>query len=211
MDWKDIIPLTEPEALNIVSKYLQSHNFVAKRINSRDIPEGQKSPDIIAFQNNKEAFLCEVKTPSHIFNEEAGLYLWTTTFNKLRSRIHTAVKQFNGIDKNHTQPRIIAFTSNHPQLNWTHLQHNILGAVKYGDKVLENFQSKTFVIDTDCDIKAVDVFLWFQVNYINRSSIVELAIYQNKDSQLGETVEDLVSQLTPSKNEGIQAPRYSAL
>ncbi|HVZ58247.1 MAG TPA: hypothetical protein VG935_00630 [Patescibacteria group bacterium] len=211
MDWKDIKPLTETEALSVVSNYFYNHKFIPKRIDTNNIPEGQHSPDLTCAQNDKDIFFCEVKTPSHIFNEELGLYTWNTAFNKLRSHMHTAVKQFKDADIRHSLPRVVAFTSNHPQLNWTHLQHNILGAVKYGDKILKDFRGKTFVADTNKDINAIDIFLWFQVNYINRNSIVELAIYQNCDSQVGKMVDELVPKLTPYKNENIQTPRYSAL
>lgn len=206
MNWKDIQPLTESEALKIVLDYFSNHNLNSKRIETLGIPEGQRSPDIVGVQGRKNTFICEVKTPSHIFNEEKGLYVWSTTFNKLRSRIHTAIKQFSDFDKHHTIPRIVAFTSNHPQLNWTHLQHNILGAVKYGNKILQDFNSKTFVVDTNNDIQAVDIFLWFQINYLNRNSIVELAIYQNTNSKLHSDLERIVLKLVPRKEEGIQAP-----
>lgn len=211
MDWKNITPLTEPEAIKIVSDYFSKHKFKPERIVTEDLSSGQKSPDLAGSQKGESIFYCEVKTPSLIFNEEIGLYMWSTTFNKLRSRIHTAAKQFNAIDKEHKLPRIVAFTSNHPQLNWTQLQHNILGAVKYGDQILKDFRGKTFVADTDADINAIDLFLWFQINYINRESIVELAIYQNFDSNLRNEVEELANNLRPYKEENVKAPRYSAL
>lgn len=211
MEWKDIKPLTESEALTVVSDYFSNHGFNPERVNTDQLPKGQKSPDIIGYSNDARDFLCEVKTPAHLYNEEVGLYLWSTTFNKLRNRIRKAVKQFNDFDELHSVPRIVAFTSNHPQLNWTHLQHNILGAVKYGDRILQDFRGKTFVAKTNSDIQSVDIFLWFQVNYFDRKSIAELGIYQNSNSKLQKETAKLVDELIPLKEEQIKTPRYSAL
>lgn len=211
MDWKDIKPLTETEAINIVSRYFLKHGYDTQRINPNFISEGKKSPDIVGTREKEKVFLCEVKTPSHIFNQEMGMYMWNTAFNKLRNRIHKATKQFTDFDEDHAIPRIVAFTSNHPQLNWTHLQHNILGAVKLGDSILQDFSDRKFVMDTKNDLKVIDIFLWFQVNYIDRNSIVELAIYQNVDSHLCDSIEKLASGLSPKVGENIQAPHYSGL
>lgn len=210
MDWKDIKPLSESEALKLVSDYYSDHGFSIERVDTDLLLEGQKSPDLVGTFNNRQ-FLCEVKTPAHIYNEEMGLYLWSTTFNKLRNHIKKAAKQFADFDKIHKAPRIVAFTSNHPQLNWTHLQHNILGAVKYGNTVIKDFRGKSFVADTNSYIQEVDIFLWFQVNYINRSSVVELAIYQNEDSKSSLNIPELVSYIVPYKEERIKIPRYSGL
>ncbi len=211
MDWKTIKPITEHEALSVVNNYFTKHGYTPERIDTKKQGQGKQSPDIIANQNSKAIFICEVKTPEHILNKTTGMYHWDTTFNKIRGHIHKASKQFVDFDKNHILPRILAFTSNHPQLNWTGVHQNIFGMVKMGDQILKDYRNKPFVIDTNKDINSIDAYLWMQINYINRQSIAELAIYLNESSTLKNQVDEITKNLIPFAQEGIKAPRYSAI
>lgn len=209
-DWSKIKPLKEPEALSIVKEYIENHGYTMKRIDISKLSAGKKAPDYEALKESKPIFLCEVKTPGHIINQITKMYHWDTTFNKLRNHIHTASKQFDDFDKDHSCPRILAFTSNHPQLNWTSLQQNILSEVRFGERLLRDYKGKTFVIDTNKDIQSIDIFLWMQINRLNKK-IYELAIYVNQNPINIELVNTISINLAPYNNEGIKAPNYSAI
>lgn len=184
MDWKDIKPLTEYEAISIVKSYFEKNSLVVERIDPKNLSSGKKAPDLSISKDNELIFFCEVKTPELKINPVTNMYHWDTTFYKLRRFIHTAVKQFKDIDPEHKYPWVVAFTSDHPQLNWTNFTHNVLGAVVYGGDVLRDFRDKAFVADSNKDLLSIDLFLWFQINYINRTNIVQLKRFINKDSKL---------------------------
>lgn len=209
-DWSKIKPLTEPEALNIVKKYIENHGYIAQRIDTDKLPAGKKAPDFEVLKKSDAIFLCEVKTPGHILNKETGMYHWDTTFNKLRNFIHTAYKQFDDYGKDHKLPRVVAFTSNHPQLNWTSMQQNILAEVKFGDQVLKDYKSKTFVIDTSQDIQSTDIYLWMQINRFTKE-IYELAIFVNQNPKNRALVQQISQDLVPLPTENIKAPNYAGL
>lgn len=199
MDWKDITPLKEHEAIEIVCKYLSDSGFSPSRINHKNLPNGVKSPDLAVSNKGELQFYCEIKTPELKQHPITGMYHWDTTFYKLRRFIHSAVKQFKDVDPDHLYPRIVAFTSDHPQLNWTSFYHNVIGAVSYGDTVIKDFRDKSFVADSNKDLLAIDLFLWFQVNYINRTDVYQLFRYCNADSKHLSIVENISDQILEPK------------
>ncbi len=211
MDWSEIRPLTEHEALLIVSEYLSNHGHSVQRIETKNLPEGKKAPDFMVLQDLQPKFLCEVKTPAHNPNEKTRMYHWDTTFNKIRGLLHKASKQFNDYDPKHLLPRVVIFTSNHPQLNWTNFQHNILGKVQFKDLVIRDYRNKPFVIDTNEDIRSTDPYVWMQINYLDRKRIAEMAIYPNEESNLFSQIQKIVSDINPTAEEEIHKPRYSSL
>lgn len=191
MDWKDITPLKEHEAIEVVCKYLSNSGFSPSRINHKNLPSGVKSPDLAVSNKGELQFYCEIKTPELKLHPITGMYHWDTTFYKLRRFIHSAVKQFGDVDPDHLYPRVVAFTSNHPQLNWTNFHHNVIGAVSYGDTIIKDFRGKSFVADSNKDLLAIDLFLWFQVNYINRADVYQLFRYHNVDSKHLSIIENI--------------------
>ncbi len=199
MDWKDITPLKEHEAIDIIQKYLNTSGFSPSRINHKNLPDGVKSPDLAISNNGELQFYCEVKTPELKLHPVTGMYHWDTTFYKLRRFIHGSVKQFKDVDPDHLYPRVVAFTSNHPQLNWTSFCHNVMGKVSYGETVIKNFRDKSFVSDSDKDLLEIDLFLWFQVNYINRTDVYQLYRYLNVDSKHISNVEMIANQIRQPK------------
>lgn len=177
MDWKDIKPLKESQALLLVKEYIDSKGLSCKRIEVSD----KKSPDFEILQNEVVKAYCEVKTPEHNLNPLTNMYHWDTTFYKLRRFLHTAVKQFKSYDPNHEVPWMVTFTSNHPQLNWTNFMHNVIGAVQYNGQVLKDFRQEKFIKDSDKDLLSIDLIVWTQVNYIT-PKIFEIKFFINNDS-----------------------------
>lgn len=196
MEWKDIKPLKEHEAIGIVNTYLEKNGLTVHRIDTKKLDNGKKAPDLSVSKKSELLFYCEVKTPELKLNPDTNMYHWDTTFYKLRKFIHKAVKQFNDFDPKHESLWVLAFTSNHPQLNWTNFVHNIFGAVSFNGNVIRDFRNKSFLLDSNKDMLSIDLFLWFQINYINRSSIVQLKRFVNQDSKLFREAEILEKSLS---------------
>lgn len=209
MELKDIKPLSESEARKIVKDYLISRGCAVDEIDTKTISEGKKSPDLVIKEGNKILAYCEIKTPAHNLNPQAGMYLWDTIFYKLRRFLHTAKKQFSDYDPDHEKPWIIIFTSNHPQLNWTNFAHNVIGAVAYNGQVIKDYRGKKFVADSNKDLLSIDMIIWFQVNYLDRNDVYQVKFFINKDRAYLELMKGLSEKLK-SENKKITWP-YSKL
>lgn len=204
MDWSKIKSLTEFEARSIVKDYFKKHGFTCKEIVTKGLPPGKKSPDFIVSENNRLLFYCEVKTPEHKLNPATNMYHWDTIFYKLRRFLHTAKKQFEDYDSGHKHPWVVAFTSNHPQLNWTNFVHNIIGAVAYDGKVIRDFRQKSFLKDSNKDLLSLEIILWFQVSYTDKR-IYQMKHFVNRQSKLFNEAKKISDLLTPYKNEKISS------
>lgn len=204
MEWKDIKPLSEKEAREIVKNYLLSHGFVVDEIKPDDLPIGKKSPDFIIKEGGDITGYCEIKTPAFILNPITNLYQWDTTFYKLRRFLHTAKKQFDDYDPQHEKPWVIVFTSNHPQLNWTSFTHNVIGAVAFNGKVIRDFRDKKFLPESNKDLLSIDMIVWFQINYLDRRKVYQVKFFINKDRPLIDKVEKLSNRLKPEPESKIK-------
>ncbi|MFZ5365708.1 MAG: hypothetical protein ACOZBZ_00260 [Patescibacteria group bacterium] len=148
---------------------------------------------------NNLIFYCEVKTPEHKLNPVTRMYHWDTTFYKLRRFLHTAKKQFEDYDSGHEHSWVVAFTSNHPQLNWTNFVHNVIGAVAYNGKVIRDFRQRTFLKDSNKDLLSLEMILWLQVSYTDKR-IYQMKNFINKDSKLIGKVLKISNLLTPDSD-----------
>jgi len=210
MESSQIQPLSEPEALKIVNDFYSKHGFEVHRIDTDKLPQGQKAPDFLA-KNVENRFLCEVKAPRLVLDDVTKLYKWDTTFNKIRARIHTATKQFREYDPKVTYPRVLVFTSNHPLLNWTSFVHNIVGAIKIGDNVIRDYNGKFFVKETTKELEYIDIYVWMQINYMNRRSIIEMSFYVSMKNAKDPIIQKLLMSLKPYPEENIKRPNFGAL
>lgn len=195
IDWKDITPLTEHEAKEVVKKYLARGGYEARDIDPTNYSEGINLPDLEVYENNTLAFYAEVKTPELNLNLQTGLYQWNTTINKLRALSRKAVKQLESFEPTHTYPRVIIFTSDHPQLNWTNCVHHIQGAVSYNGNVLKDFRNKETGWDLTEELLKIDLIIWLQVNYIDHQGLAQATNMLNKDSPVLNKVEALSKKL----------------
>ncbi len=165
-DWQNIEPLPEPIAIDLVIDYLAGRELVASTIPRDNTRQGNKTPDLqISFENSSFA-IGEVKTPELTLDPIFKMYLWKTTFYKIRKFVHKAYTQFEAFDKSHTMPRILFFTSNHPQLNWTNLIHSINGVVSYGETTIRDFRDLNFLSDSNEELNQIDAIIWLQINYV---------------------------------------------
>lgn len=141
--------MTELLALELVENFLKNHRYNPKRIDASKLNPGEKAPDFEVLDLAELKFYCEVKTPELKLDAKEQIFKWTTTASKLRIFIHKAVKQFVGQDPKHLKPWVIAFTSDHFQLNWTNFTHCIQGAVAYNNQVLKDLGGMRFIKETD--------------------------------------------------------------
>ncbi|HPR99326.1 MAG TPA: hypothetical protein PLU63_00665 [Candidatus Woesebacteria bacterium] len=199
MEWKDIKPLTEKEARMTVKSYFINHGFEVREVDPNKLSVGDKSPDFIVTKDGNDIFYCEIKTPENKINSKTNSYQWDTTFYKLRKFLHKARKQFASFDSKHDLPWVVAFTSNHPQLNWTSFVHNIQGAVAYNGNVIKDFRSKKFIIESDKDVVSLDMIIWFQVNYLDRKTAFEVKFFVNTDLPLFTKTNEISGLLKPIK------------
>lgn len=172
--------MTEQDAINIIISYLIFHGFLPKRIKIKSLSQGKKSPDLEIFENNKMSFLCEIKSPLLLINEDTKMFHWTTTMSKGRTFIHKAVKQFKDYDPNHQYPWVINFTSDNFQLNWTNMIHILHGVVFYDKTIIKDLREVRYVIDTKEDVKNIDMFIWNQINK-NNNRLYQIKIVLNKN------------------------------
>lgn len=196
MDWKDIKSLTEPEARLTVRKYFESLGYKCKEIDVKNLPLGKQSPDFEVWKDKDLAFLCEIKTPEHRLDPIFNVYKWDTTFYKIKKLIHKAVKQFKDYDPNHKYLSVIAFTSNHPQLDWSKFIHTVKTAVIYNGQVIRDLNALSKLNKWDQDLSYIDIVLWFQVNYLN-STAFKLDFVLNGDSLLLDEAERISKTFTP--------------
>lgn len=194
--------MTESLALELVENYLTNHNFGSKRIDVKKLAVGKKAPDFEINSDGKLVFYCEVKTPKLKLNDQTKMFHWTTTASKLRDLIHKAVKQFKDKDTNHLKPWVLIFTSDNFQLNWSNFVHCLQGAVAYNSKIIKDLSNQRFVVGTQDDIKAVDLFIWCQVN-AQAKKIYQMVHFVNENAALFEETKAISYRLIPYASEEI--------
>ena len=194
--------MTESLALELVGNYLTNHNFDPRRIDTKKLPSGKKMPDFAVNNSGKLTFYCEVKTPELKPNAQTQMFHWTTTISKLRDLIHKAVKQLKDQDPNHLKPWVLIFTSHHFQLNWSNFVHCLQGAVAYNSQIIKNLSNQRFIVDTQDDIKAIDLFIWCQVN-TQAKKIYQMTHLVNANADLLDETKSISDKLIPYASEEI--------
>lgn len=194
--------MTESLVLELVGNYLTNHNFDPRRIDTKKLPSGKKMPDFAVNNNGKLTFYCEAKTPELKPNAQTQMFHWTTTISKLRDLIHKAVKQFKDQDSNHLKPWVLIFTSHHFQLNWSNFVHCLQGAVAYNSQIIKDLGNQRFIVDTQDDIKAIDLFIWCQVN-TQAKKIYQMTHFVNANADLLDETKSISDKLIPYASEEI--------
>ncbi|NTU46518.1 hypothetical protein HGA88_02735 [Candidatus Roizmanbacteria bacterium] len=140
--------LLDKEAEEVVKQYLINHKYNPKRFTKEQLRSGNKSPDFYVEEGDNLQFYCEVKNPLLLVNEETQMFHWTTSVSKIREFIRKAVKQFEDVDKDHSKPWIICFTSSKFQPNWTNFIDTYLGYVARNGKMIKDLRKERYVIKT---------------------------------------------------------------
>lgn len=194
--------MTETLSLELVEGYFKHHKYNPIRIGTTKLASGKKDPDLEVKTAAKTEFYCEVKTPELKPNEKTKMFHWTTTVSKLRDLVHKAVKQFMSQDPNHLKPWVLVFISGHFQLNWSNFVHCLQGSVGYNSQVIKDLSNQRFIVDTQDDIEAIDLFIWCQVN-IQAKRIYQMVHFINGNSALLKEAKVISGKLAPHANENI--------
>lgn len=192
--------LKDDEAEDLVISYLNNHNHLAIKIPT-NTEKDVKTPDLNIYHHGKKIAICEVKNPRHILDSN-NMYLWTTMIRKIRNAIDNAEKQIKSYDPKHENVWIVAFTSNHFQLDWHKFEMCLKGVVAYGDKLLADLTKKPYVAETNRDLSSIDLFLWFQVNQYKQ--IKGFVNFANLDSKHINKLHKVIRLLTPKVSEDIR-------
>lgn len=147
--------------IQAVKDFFTSKNMRVERIYEKENRSKEK-PDL-RIEWKKDALLyCEVKNVQDIFNQEVGLYLHNTRFNKLSSVIHKSSKQFNSFNLNHLIPNVIVFVSRDMQLHWKVLYDVLCGEIKTNETIICSFKNKDAFRRLKEDLTNIDYIIWLQ-------------------------------------------------
>ena len=154
-------------------------------------------------KDKNKVFYCEIKSPLHLVNEATKMYHWTTSMSKLRGFIHKAVQQFQDFDQNHNYPWVIAFTSDHFQLNWTSMIHALQGVVSFNGTIVRDLRKERYIIETIEDVGNIDMYIWSQINP-KKNNIYQMKIVLNKKLPLFKKTKEISELLKSKPDKNIQ-------
>lgn len=195
---------TDPQSEELVKTYLIEHTYLPKRINTKKLPEGVKSPDFKVYEADVLKFYCEVKNPLLLVNDLTQMFHWTTSVSKIRRFIHKkAVPQFKDMDSNHSYPWILFFTSGHFQLSWVNFSDACLGYVARNGTMISDLRQEKYVINSNTDVNLIDAYIWGQVNP-ESAKLYQFVPFINNDSPLKSQTEKIIDKLKPTQNEDIK-------
>lgn len=193
---------TASQSEELIKDYLSIHGYLPKRINTKQLSTGIKSPDFKVYEDNKPLFYCEIKNPLLLANDITKMFHWSTSISKIRRFIHRAAQQFCDIDKEHNLPWVIVFTSSHFQLNWTSFSDAYLGYVARNGKMICDLRQEKYVINYNSDVNAIDAFMWCQISPKDKK-IFQFVPFVNMESGFKTKMENILSKLKPNASEDI--------
>ena len=196
--------MIEEISIEVIRQYFQDHGYTPVLIDAHSLPQGMKSPDIEVKEGGEVVFYCEVKTPVLKEHEKAELFHWTTSHSKLRALIHKAVIQLHSYDPEHAKPWVVAFNSDNFQLNWKNFEECLHGAEESETLLIKDLGDQQFILDTNKDMKEVDLFLWNQIDPAE-NKMYQSVQFINPESNLMEEVKIIGKRLMPYKDEEIQS------
>lgn len=151
----------------IASDLLKSYNLSVKKIEEKDFPN-QKVPDFEVKQNNL-LFYSEVKSLELKLDNNAKMFLFRTTFNKLLSQIHKAGKQFDTFNSNGSFPNVLIWISRDFQLNFYTLLDALKGYIEFENQIIYYFRLDDKYKRLKKDFEKIDLHIWLQVSEQNIS------------------------------------------
>ncbi len=185
--------LTETQITKIVDDYLKVCGYSLKRI-----PEGgNKTPDFEITKQSNE-YVAELKSPELIFDEVTQLFKFKTTHSKLLTFIRRARKQFISYDISHVKPRVLIFTSSHPQLNWTNLTDAMQGGVVFQGQTSPDFRETDAFKKAAPEMYDIDLYIWLQLSPEQKEAY-QLTLLANDRSTHKSTIGKIVKDLYTHK------------
>jgi len=188
------IEIPESEIKKIFGEFLLERGYKLTQI-----PEDKsKTPDSYIEGFNSK-YICEIKSPEAVLDPDTQLYKFKTTHRKILDFIHTAIKQFESLDSEHTLPRVLVFTSITMQLNWKSFTDAIQGGViDHSGVALPDFSKTPVYTSTLPLLKDVDLFVWYQVSG-GGDRFYQASYFVNSNSSFLKESKELISQLSQPK------------
>ncbi len=179
--------MTDKNIIKIVRNYLLNKNFKPNRLKLKN----ESKPDFEVEYKNGGFFYCEVKSPILKLDKDLNCYKHSTTHSKLNDLLHKAVKQFKKVNLKHIVPKIIIWTSNNFQLNWSNFFDSYKGYISInGHDILRDFRKARFYNKVRDDWVYVDCHIWLQLNRNNE--IYEEKLFMNNTKNLPKSLINLL-------------------
>lgn len=183
----------ESDVIGILIKFLEERNctYMSIQAGKAKTPEGHIHYD-------GRQYLCEVKSPELKFDHSVAPfgYKFATAHRKILNFIHTAIKQFDSEDAEHTLPRVLIYTSAHPQLHWKSFLDAIHGGVidQKGERSPDF--SKTLVYKSTLPLlSSIDLYVWFQVSGTG-NTFYQVSYFVNQESKFSKECAELIKNLS---------------
>lgn len=120
---------------NKVKDYFINIGLYPKKINEGN----DKTPDYEVYKNGNLVFYCEVKTiKEDVFEGAKG----DPIYNRITQDIHTAVKQFNSVNKDLKYPNVLVFVNHDDMCGLEDLQSVLTGEFHSEDGKTYNIYKK---------------------------------------------------------------------
>lgn len=190
----------ESDVIAILIKFLEErgYTYTPIKVGATKTPEGY-------IEGAGKKYLCEVKSPELKFDQNAAPfgYKYATAHRKILSFIHTAIKQFRSQDPKHLLPRILVFTSAHPQLHQKSFTDAIQGGVidQNGDRS-PDFSKTPAYLSTLPLLPTIDLYIWFQVSG-DGSKFYQVSYFSNERSEYIDECNELIALLSKLKISGM--------
>jgi len=177
--------LAEDEIKSMLGEFLSERGYKLSVIK-----EGtNKTPDCY-IENDKQRYICEIKSPILNLDHATGTFKFKTSHTKLLNFIHTAAKQFKEQDPDHKLPWILVFSSSHFQLNWkTFVDATQGGVIDQKGNRLPDFSNTPAYTSAQLLIRDIDVYIWFQANARGKKFYQVSYFLNGKSTHINEVVE----------------------
>lgn len=190
----------ESDVIEALMRFLEERGYTYTPIKegSTKTPEGYVG-------GSSKRYLCEVKSPELRFDHSAHPfgYKFKTAHRKILDFIHTAKKQFESQDAKHKLPRILIYTSAHPQLHWKSFTDAIQGGVidQKGNR-LPDFSNTPVYKSTLPLLSSVDLYIWLQVSGAG-DRFHQVSYFLNENSSHSADCVELVQNLATHRLSGM--------
>lgn len=182
--------ITSDDAEATLERFLLDRDYSYEHI-----PESKdQSPDGY-IEGYGHKYLCELKSPVLMFDHNAAPfgYKFSTTHRKILAAIHQAKSQFDALDSGHSLPRILVYTSAHPQLDY----HNFISAVRgyeaaQDGTITTDLRNTNVFKNTQPIVEDIDLYIWLR---ITSKSALRVSYFCNTASLHKDKTDRLIEQL----------------
>jgi len=141
----------------LAKTYLESFKLEVENYSKTEHDE--KTPDFKVTAQSELYFFCEVKSIFTTTNDTGILY--NTIYNAISGKIHSAYKQFRGVNSNHYVPNVLVIISHNMQINWHSFEELARGFIKLGPSSFVDI-TKYRMGRIRYEFREIDLFIWLE-------------------------------------------------